>query len=93
MSYGFNIFDSGNKLIYDSNSITWNQVDMFLVPASNSISRDYPFLAGRTLRATQMFINAPPVTSKAIAHTISISGTTVSISGGNQDAYFLVVMQ
>lgn len=93
MSFGFNIFSSSGKKIYDSSSVTWNQVDMFIVPASNAVNRNYPFLTGRAIRVTQLFINPPPIDMEAIHHTITISGTSVSISGGNQDAYFMVLMQ
>lgn len=93
MSFGFNLLSQTGKLIYDSNSVTWNQVDMFLVPANNSAYRSFPFLAGKTLRATQMFLNAPPTNARAVAHTVSISGTNVSVSGGNQDVYIMVLMQ
>lgn len=93
MSFGLNIFSSTNKKIYDSNSVTWNQVDMFLVPAGNAANKNYPYLTGRTIRVTQLFINPPPIDMEAIHHTITVSGTSVSISGGNQDAYFMVLMQ
>ena len=93
MSFGINIFSDDGKLIYDSNSVTWNQVDMFLVPANSATYRSYPMLNGRTIRATQMFLNPPPVNARAVAHTVSISGTNVSVSGGNQDVYIMVLMQ
>ncbi len=84
--------------IYDSRTIAWNQVDMFLVPAGLATNRSYPYLAGRTLRATQMFVNTHPQdgtgeAGKALAPLLEISGTNVTVSGGNRDTYVMVVMQ
>lgn len=84
--------------IYDSRTIAWNQVDMFLVPAGLTTNRSYPYLSGRTLRATQMFVNTHPQdgtgeAGKALAPLLEISGTNVTVSGGNRDTYVMVVMQ
>ena len=92
-NFGFEVFNSKRKKIYSSSSIAWNQVDMFLANANSSVNKSYPYLRGRILRATQMFINPPPPDKEALAHNIAIQGTNISVSGGNQDAYVMVVMQ
>lgn len=96
VDFGFRLYNK-NRVIYDSSSVTWNQVDMFLVPANSAVNRAYSYLANREVKVTQMFINPPPVTMKAIAHTVWIGydafGAGVSVYGGNQDVYIMVLMQ
>jgi hypothetical protein len=41
----------------------------------------------------QLFINPPPLNRKALAHTLSKSGTTINVSGGTEDVYVLVLMK
>ena len=79
--------------MYSSSDVTWNQVAAFQVNANASISTTYSVLQNRTVQVVQMFIDPPPTDRKATAHTISVSGTTVSVSGGNENVLILVLMR
>ena len=101
MSSGVKMFSASGSLDYSSTDATWNQVDFFSVAAYGSTTKTYPVLSGRTVLTLQVQINAPPLTRKAISHTItvgrsgfsSVGNTGVSVSGGSEDAYILVLMK
>jgi hypothetical protein len=93
MSFGMEIFNANAALSYSSADVTWNQVDFFFVAGGGSESHTYTALSGREVLTIQMFINPPPVDRKATAHTVSVSGTTVTASGGSEAAYILVLMR
>jgi hypothetical protein len=93
MSFGLAIYQGSGQLTYSSDSVTWNQVESFEVAANGSFSQSFPVLSGREVMAVQMLIDPPPINRKAIAHTISVSGTTISVSGGSERSYILVLMR
>lgn len=93
MAFGLELRDSANTVTFSSASVTWNQVAFFAVAANGSASNNYSVLSGRTVLALQVQINAPPLTRKATAHTITVNGTNVSVSGGSEAAYILVLMK
>lgn len=93
MSHGLEIYHTNGALAFSSSDVTWNQVEFFYVGPSGSESRNLPVLAGRQVLTVQMFINPPPNDRKATAHTVTVSGTTVSASGGSEAAYILVLMK
>jgi hypothetical protein len=91
--YGMNVFNSVGTLTYSTSDVTWNQVDFFYVAGSGSVSNSYAVLSGNEVLTAQMFVNSPPSTRRALAHTITVSGTTVSVSGGSEAVYVLVLMR
>lgn len=93
MSYGLEVFHTNGALTFSSDDVTWNQVDFFFVPANGGTTAMYPIIEGRQVLTVQMFINPPPNDRKATAHTVSVSGTYVSATGGSEDAYILVLMR
>jgi hypothetical protein len=88
-----NVYNDVGNLAYSTSDVTWNQVDFFYVPPNGSASNSYPTLSGRESLLVQMFINPPPSDRKALAHSMSVSGTTVSVSGGSEAAYILVLVR
>lgn len=95
-TFGLKMYKAdGVTVVYDSSSITWNQVDQVFVAGNSSGSWTYPLLIGQEILVVQMLINQPVVTRRCVAHTITTSNTTgvISISGGTEDAYFLVLMR
>ena len=93
MSFGANFFNASGAGTYSSADVTWNQVDFLFVPGGGSVSAVYPVIAGREVLTSQMFIDAPPVDRRAVAHTVAVSGTTVSASGGSENTFLLVLMR
>ncbi len=93
MSYGLNVYRSTGALGFSSADVTWNQVDSFQVNGGASASNTYSVLSGKTVLTVQMFIDPPSTSAKSIAHTVSQSGTTISVSGGNQNTHILVLMK
>ena len=93
MSYGLNVYRSSGALGFSSADVTWNQVDSFQVNGGASVSNTYGVLANRTVLTVQMMIDPPSTSAKSIAHTVSQSGNTISVSGGNQNTHILVLMQ
>lgn len=93
MSYGMNVYQQSGGLTYSSDDVTWNQVDYIYVPGGFSGSATYPVLEGREVLTVQIMVDAPPTNRRALAHTVSISGTTISASGGSENAYILVLMR
>ena len=92
-TYGLNVFNTNGSLGYSSDDITWNQVDLFYVGSYGSVTNTYSVLSNREARAIQILINAPALDRKSIAHTISIIGNTVTVSGGSEEAYIVVLMR
>lgn len=93
MSYGIEIYDAYGTLTYSVNDVTWNQVDYFYAPGGGSVSNTYPILDGKEVLVFQLMIDPPPTDRRAVAHNLSVSGTTVTASGGSENAYVLVLMR
>lgn len=93
MTFGLGVFKAAGGLAYSSDDVTWNQVDLLLVPRGGDIWREYPALSGREVLTAQMMINPPPIDRKAVAHTITVDGTVVHVAGGSEDTYVLVLMR
>jgi len=93
MSFGFQIFDANGVLRFDSTDITWNQVTFYTVAADGSDSRVIPQISGKAVAIGQIMIDPPLTDRKATAHTISVNGTTVSVSGGSEDVYIIVLVK
>jgi hypothetical protein len=93
--FGLKLYKSNGLVAYDSNSVTWNQVDQVYVAGSSSGTFTYPLLINKEILIVQMLIDPPPVDRKAVAHNITTNNTTgvISISGGSENAYFWVLMR
>lgn len=91
MAFGFKVADSSGTTVYDTTSITWNQVDIFTVARNGSTTKSYSYISGLEKLAVQLFIDPPLTDRKAVAHTVSWSGTTLSISGGSEDVLIVVL--
>ena len=93
MSFGLGVFRSNGALAFSSDDVTWNQVDMLYCPGGSTTCRTYSMLAGREVLAVQVMIDPPPLNRRAIAHTVSISGNNVTVSGGSEAAYVIILMR
>jgi|APCry4251928276_1046603.scaffolds.fasta_scaffold150449_2 hypothetical protein len=93
MSFGLGVFRSNGALAFSSDDVTWNQVDMLYCPGGSTTNRTYSMLAGREVLAVQVMIDPPPLNRRAIAHTVSVSGNNVTVSGGSEAAYVIILMR
>jgi len=95
MAFGLKMYKSNGLVAYDSESVTWNQVDQIYIAANGSGSWTYPLLINKEILVVQMLIDPPPFTRAAVAHTITTNNQTgqISISGGSENAYFWVLMR
>lgn len=93
MSHGIEVYNASGSLIYSTADVTWNQVDFFLVPGGGSDTRTYPVLDGREVIVFQIMVNPPPSDRRAIAHLLTVSGTTVTVTGGSESSFVLVLMR
>tara|TARA_B100000902_G_scaffold132907_2_gene131441 strand:- start:2462 stop:2743 length:282 start_codon:yes stop_codon:yes gene_type:complete len=93
VSYGFKTLKSNGSIAFSTSDVTWNQVAFFQVNGGSSASNTYSVLSGKTVLTVQMFIDPPSTSAKSIAHTVSQSGNTINVSGGNQNTLILVLMQ
>lgn len=93
MSFGLEILNSSSKITYTTTDVTWNQVDFMYVSGGGGVTKDFPALLGREVLCVQILIDPPPINRRAIAHNIYVSGTTVSVGGGSENAYILVLMR
>jgi len=92
MAYGLQINKATGGSIYNSDSVTWNQVAFF--SHSGNASYSYPILTGKESLIVQMFINPPPVDRRMLAYNISVNSSgTIQISDGNETVYILVLMR
>lgn len=91
MSTGIQIFSPTGALWMDSNSITWNLVEVYTVAAGAYDQRTYPGLQGREFLVLQLPLEVPKVEDYTYEKTISVVGSTVTVSGGNQIASIIVL--
>jgi len=93
MTFGMGVYKASGALVYSTTDVTWNQVDYFLVERSESVAKEFPVLQGREVLVAQVMIDPPPINRKAVAPTVTVSGTTVTVSGGSERAFILVLMR
>lgn len=93
MPHGIQLYDANGHCYYDSTSVTWNQVESRIVRANESWSKTYPSLHNREILVLQLYLNPPGILDEATAHTLDVSGATVTVSGGDQDELIMVLMR
>lgn len=84
MSFGFQLG------AFELSQYPVNYVDTFYVPGSSTVSRSYPEFAGLGLIAYPQLASAVSMTSVYYPPSISISGTTVTATGGGVDTQVYV---
>ncbi|CAB5220312.1 hypothetical protein UFOVP236_25 [uncultured Caudovirales phage] len=91
MTQGIKIYGPQGQLWMDSTLVTWNLVEVFRVEAGQSASRYYADLTDREFLAVQIPLEVPKVESQTYEKSVSASGGSVSVSGGNQAASIVVM--
>lgn len=89
--YGLRIRNENNTIIYDTTSTTWNQLDTFTLVANSSYYRDYNTYGISEVIVMQTMVYEIPDDQAALAYTINIYGTSIQLSGGNQDVILTVL--
>ena len=90
---GLQILNSRANIVYNSSSVTWNQVDFVYVTAGTTFNRSYEVLANRETKVLLIMVNAPPANAKALAPTVTINATNINMSGGAVDVYAIILMR
>lgn len=80
-------------IAYSTIDVTWNQIGFFTVGANQTASHTYSAAAGLTLKTLQWLLNDIPSDQQARTHTVTVSGVTVSASGGTVETAVLVLGQ
>ena len=83
MAYGLQIKESAGT-VFTLDDTTLLQVDFFAVQQGQSITKNFSFLpVGVTLSTAIVFVNQPPQNEQFVLPTVSISGTTLTVTGIN----------
>ena len=91
IDHGLEIYRWDGGIVYTSTDVTWNQIGIIDCPANTSVSRSFPAASGLSLATQQFLVNNVPDNQEGYSHTVTISGTTVSVSGGNQQTIVMVL--
>jgi hypothetical protein len=86
MSFGLQIKEPAGT-VFDLDDTTLLQVDFFAVQQGQSITKNFSFLpSGATLSTAIVFLNQPPQDEQFVLPTISISGTSMTVTGINSSS-------
>ena len=86
MSFGLQIKEPAGTVVSLDDS-TLLQVDFFAVQQGQSVTKNFNFLpSGATLSTAIVFVNQPPLDEQFVLPTVSISGTTLTVTGINSSS-------
>jgi hypothetical protein len=84
MAVGFQLRNASSTPVFTLDDSTLLQVDFFEVPQGQSVTKSFSFLpSGATISTAIVFVNQPPLNEQFVLPTVSISGTTVTVTGIN----------
>lgn len=84
MTTGLRLNDSLGGEVFTLDDTTLLQVDFFTVQEGQSVTKNFNFLpSGATLSTAIVFVNQPPQNEQFVLPTVSISGTTLTVTGIN----------
>ena len=84
MSIGLRLNDSSGGEVFTLDDTTLLQVDFFAVQQGQSVTKNFSFLpSGATLSTAIVFVNQPPQDEQFVLPTVSISGTSLTVTGIN----------
>ena len=87
MAVGFQLRDASSTPVFTLDDSTLLQVDFFEVQQGQSVTKNFNFLpSGATLSTAIVFVNQPPLDEQFVLPTVSISGTTLTVTGINSSA-------
>lgn len=86
MSFGLQIKEPAGT-VFSLDDSTLLQVDFFAVQQGQSVTKNFNFLpSGATLSTAIVFVNQPPLDEQFVLPTVSISGTTLTVTGINSSS-------
>ena len=86
MSFGLQIKEPAGT-VFSLDASTLLQVDFFAVQQGQSVTKNFNFLpSGATLSTAIVFVNQPPLDEQFVLPTVSISGTTLTVTGINSSS-------
>ena len=84
MSVGLRLNNSSGGEVFTLDDTTLLQVDFFAVQQGQSVTKNFSFLpSGATLSTAIVFVNQPPQDEQFVLPTVSISGTSLTVTGIN----------
>ena len=92
MTMGLQISNADGVVFFDTDTITWNFLGSFTASSSGATSANFPAISTVSETLVQLsFIDEAPGNQEAYNHNVSISGTTVTASGGNSKTLVVVL--
>lgn len=91
MAHGLILRNSDGVVALDTSKHTWSYLGYFIAPAGQTTLRTFNVISGMTLIAQQHLLNDIPDNQEIVVHTLSISGGTVTASGGTRDSIVTVL--
>ena len=86
MSFGLQIKEPAGT-VFSLDDSTLLQVDFFAVQQGQSVTKNFSFLpSGATLSTAIVFLNQPPQDEQFVLPTVSVSGTTMTVTGINSSS-------
>lgn len=86
MSFGLQIKEPAGT-VFSLDDTTLLQVDFFAIQQGQSVTKNFSFLpSGATLSTAIVFLNQPPQDEQFVLPTVSISGTTMTVTGINSSS-------
>jgi len=84
MTAGLRINNELGQPVFSVDDTTILQVDFFEVQQGQSVTKNFNFLpAGAVLSTAVVFVNQPPLNEQFVLPTVTISGTTLTVTGIN----------
>jgi len=84
MTTGLRLNDSLGGEVFTLDDTTLLQVDFFAVQEGQSVTKNFNFLpSGVVISTAIVFVNQPPQDEQFVLPTVSISGTTLTVTGIN----------
>lgn len=91
MTFGIKIWGPDGTVWMDSSLVTWNIIEQFTVDAAGDVTKSYADYDGYSFLVIQIPLEVPKVDDYTYEKTISVTGTSIRIYGGNQKASILVL--
>jgi hypothetical protein len=84
MTAGLRLKDSAGGDVFTLDDTTLLQVDFFTVQQGQSVTKNFNYLpTGAVISTAIVFVNQPPLNEQFVLPTVTISGTTVTVTGIN----------